>query len=76
MNGETVKTSDAVVVTRENYDELLQALIRRGYELVGPIVRDGAIVYDKLNGASDLPEGWTDAQEGGTFRLKRRSVGE
>jgi len=53
-------------------DELIQALTRRGYEVVGPTIREGAIVYDRLASAKDLPVGWTDEQEGGTYRLKQR----
>jgi ferredoxin len=40
---------------------------------VGPTVRDGAIVYDELKSANDLPIGWTDQQDGGTYRLQRRT---
>jgi formate hydrogenlyase subunit 6/NADH:ubiquinone oxidoreductase subunit I len=29
-------------------------------------------VYDALESAADLPVGWTDEQEGGTYRLKKR----
>jgi ferredoxin len=47
-------------------------LKKRGYRLVGPTVREGAIVYDDLSSVADLPEGWTDEQDGGTYRLKRR----
>ncbi len=35
-------------------------------------MRDGAIIYDKLESLSDLPIGWTDEQDGGHYRLKRR----
>ena len=34
-------------------------------------MRDGAIVYDELDSGADLPEGWTDEQDGGTYRLRR-----
>ena len=47
------------------------ALRGRGYETVGPTVRDGAIVYDRLGGVSDLPMGWADEQDGGRYRLRR-----
>ena len=60
------------LLERERFDELLQALVGRGYRLVGPTVRDGAILYDELESAADLPEGWTDEQEGGTYRLRPR----
>ena len=51
---------------------LLAALHRRGYQVVGPTVRDGAIVYDELDSTTDLPIGWTDEQDGGIYRLKKR----
>ena len=60
------------LLERERFDDLLQALARRGYRLLGPTVRDGAILYDELESAADLPEGWTDEQEGGTYRVRPR----
>lgn len=39
---------------------------------MGPTVRDEAIVFDELTSANDLPAGWTDEQDGGHYRLKRR----
>jgi len=52
---------------------LFDALKRRGFGLVGPTVRDGAIVYDAIESPDDLPVGWTDEQDGGTYRLKKRN---
>jgi ferredoxin len=54
-------------------DALVAALHRRGYTVVGPQVRDGAIVYDELGSAAELPAGWTDDQDGGSYRLERRA---
>ena len=51
---------------------LLRALADRGFRVLGPTVRDGAIVYDDLDSASDLPIGWTDEQAPGKYRLSRR----
>ena len=42
------------------------------YRGLGPSVRQGSIVYDEVASTSDLPIGWTDEQDGGTYRLKRR----
>jgi ferredoxin len=64
--------ADEVVLDRAGLDALLSALVRRGYRCVGPTVRDGAIVYDEIRGTADLPEGWTDEQEAGRYRLRRR----
>jgi len=66
------RNGGAVVVERADLQHLLTALQRRGYTVVGPTVREGAIVYDHLSTVEDLPIGWTDEQDGGTYRLKRR----
>ena len=63
----------AATLERAGLPRLFAALRARGYQVVGPTVRDGAIVYDHLAGPEQLPEGWTDEQEGGTYRLKKRS---
>jgi len=63
---------DQVVLRAENFQGFLDALKPRGYQILGPTVRDGAIVYDELNSVSDLPIGWTDEQDGGKYRLKKR----
>jgi Fe-S-cluster-containing hydrogenase component 2 len=60
------------VIERSDFDELFAALARRGYTIVGPTVRDRAIVYDEVRRAADLPVGWTDEQDGGHYRLRRR----
>jgi len=54
---------------------LFETLAKRGFLIVGPTVRDGAIVYDELASPDDLPLGWTDRQENGTYRLERRKDG-
>ncbi len=64
--------SSQFVLQSENFQQLLDALIKRGYRVLGPRLREGAIVYDELNSASELPVGWTDEQSGGTYRLKKR----
>jgi ferredoxin len=73
--GTVADTATVRVLERRDFQQLLTAIAGRGYVLVGPTVRDGAIVYDDLHGAADLPEGWTDRQDGGTYRLERRDDG-
>jgi sulfhydrogenase subunit beta (sulfur reductase) len=55
------------------FERLFAALQARGYQVIGPTVRDGAIVYDRLGSLEDLPKGWTDEQEAGRYRLRRRA---
>jgi hypothetical protein len=52
---------------------LIELLHTRGYQVLGPTLRDGAIVYDQIESSQSLPAGWTDEQEPGRYRLKRRS---
>ena len=51
---------------------LFDALARHGYRVVGPRIRDGAIGYDDISTVGELPAGWTDRQDAGTYRLERR----
>jgi formate hydrogenlyase subunit 6/NADH:ubiquinone oxidoreductase subunit I len=66
-------TNPVRVLDRRDFQQLLKALADRGYRTVGPTVHDGAIVYDDVHALSDLPAGWTDRQDGGTYRLERRN---
>jgi ferredoxin len=62
----------ALVVPPEALAVLVAALRSRGFRVLGPTVENGAIVYAELDGADDLPIGWTDRQDGATYRLERR----
>src|SRR6516164_3125269 len=61
-----------LVMASDHLDQLLEAISRRGFRLIGPTARDGAIVYDEISSSADLPAGWTDDQDGGMYRLRRR----
>ncbi len=67
-----LKVGDRRVLGRGDFPAFLQALRDAGYEVIGPTVRDGAIVYDHLSRVEDLPIGWTDRQGPGKYRLERR----
>jgi formate hydrogenlyase subunit 6/NADH:ubiquinone oxidoreductase subunit I len=68
-----LQIKDTVVVEYQHFDRLLQVLADHGYQIAGPTIREGAIVYDQITSVSDLPIGWTDEQDGGKYRLKRRA---
>ena len=57
----------------DRLSDLFGALQEAGFEIVGPTVRDGAILYDRIEKVSELPRGWTDEQQPGHYRLKRRN---
>jgi len=51
---------------------LLAVLQSQGYQVLGPTVRDGAIVYDEISRMDQLPRGVSDRQEAGRYRLESR----
>lgn len=57
---------------RDKLQELIEQLQRSGYEVIGPRIDQGAIVYDRIEQLSDLPQGWSDQQAGGQYRLVAR----
>ena len=50
--------------------DLIHALQQSGFSCVGPQVRDGAIIYDVLTSAEQLPWGIRDHQSPGEYRLE------
>lgn len=60
------------ILERSELGQLVDTLKHRGYKVVGPVIRDSAIIYDELSTADDLPIGWTDEQNNGSYRLKLR----
>ena len=67
-----IDRGDQRMIARADLDELLGAIAHRGFRLIGPTLRDGAIIYDDIASAADLPAGWTDEQDGGHYRVHRR----
>lgn len=61
------------IIERDGLDALIATLAAQGFEVVGPTVRDDAIVYDKIAKVADLPIGWRDRQAPGRYHLERRS---
>jgi len=48
------------------------ALRGAGYRVIGPTMRDGAIVLRELESADDLPFGWGVSLQPGGYRIRRR----
>ena len=55
----------------EGLVQLFSEVIAEGFQLVGPTVRDGAVVYDSLTEIQDLPQGFEDEQSPGVYRLRK-----
>lgn len=62
----------SAAIDRQGLDRLIDALVSRGYRVVGPTVRDEAIVLSELDSGADLPDGWGVDVAPGRYRLRRR----
>lgn len=54
---------------KKGLQNLISVLAAEGYQVIGPLKEDDAIVYGELASAADLPVGFEDEQDGGKYRL-------
>jgi formate hydrogenlyase subunit 6/NADH:ubiquinone oxidoreductase subunit I len=57
------------LLERADLDELVGVLRRRGFAVIAPTVKDGAVVCREITSTNELPAGWVDEQEAGRYRL-------
>ncbi len=73
MNAIPLQVKDRAAFEPGRLEDWVQALAKRGYHVIGATVREGAMICDRMTSMEDLPSGWTDEQDDGKHRLKRRS---
>jgi len=56
-------------IARNQLQTLLEELQSRGYTCIGPRLRDGTIVYEKIENCSQLPQGISEHQSPGHYVL-------
>lgn len=61
-----------VVLDRPGLQALIDVLVADGRRVIGPTVRDGAVVYEEITQIGELPGGWGEDQGPGHYRLRRR----
>jgi len=66
-----VPSPDAVIIDANGVDSLITSLGSQGYRVMGPVVVNGAIVHREVQSAEEIPVGWHDSQQPGSYRLKR-----
>ncbi len=70
-----LRPGDTAVLARDGLGRLLDALRADDRTVLAPVVRDGAVVYAPVTSVDELPAGWRDVQDGGSYRLERRDDG-
>jgi sulfhydrogenase subunit beta (sulfur reductase) len=56
------------VIDRAGLQELIEQLAASGHDVIGPHLRDGAIVLEPISRLDDLPIGLRDDQDAGRYR--------
>ena len=69
---DSVESPEAGMMEAADLQKLIDTLKAQHDQVLGPTLRDGAIVYDEIDTVRDLPVGWRDEQKGGHYRLVRR----
>lgn len=72
----TIETDiEQFVLGAKDFQRLIDILADASYRVIGPTMRDGAIVYDDISATEDLPVNWSDEQQAGIYRLTERTDG-
>ena len=61
----------AFELDEEGLAQLLRTLVDAGRTLIGPRLRDAAIVYAPIDGVDDLPRGVVDDQSPARYRVEQ-----
>lgn len=67
---------DSVYLPKSAFPEFFSVLQQEGYQIVGPQVKDGAIVYNQLSDVDQLPFNYTDDQQAGTYQIADTKSGK
>jgi ferredoxin len=68
-------TDDARIMGRDGLGLLIEVLGRRGYAVMAPTVKVGALALAEVHSADELPWGVGDEQAAGSYRLTERQDG-
>ena len=71
MPSHPLSSSESGLLLRQDFHTLIQALQNQGYRVLGPVVADGAVKWEEVQGVADFPIGWRDHQQPGQYRLER-----
>jgi sulfhydrogenase subunit beta (sulfur reductase) len=75
MKDDSTAARDSVVLSPAALQPLVDTLRAAGHQVFGPVVGNGAIVYDELTSVEQLPAGTTDEQKPGSYKLVPRPDG-
>ncbi len=68
--------SESLSLPKARLQELIDLLWRRGFRVLGPVLRNGGVVFDEVRQVADMPVGVRDEQQPGRYRLVPGVAGE
>lgn len=60
-------------ISKASFYLLQDVLVSSGYSVVGPKVKDNAVVFEELNSFDDLPWGWQEEVSPGSYKLQKNA---
>ena len=70
-----MENGQVFILDKNRLEHLLQLLRDDGFRVIGPTIRDGAVIYAEITSVAQLPRGWTHDSDAGVYRLKQREDG-
>ena len=67
--------SNLSVLPGARLQDLVDLLLREGYEVIGPTLGSDTIVYGPITHVDQLPRGYVEVQAGGSYRLEAPTLG-
>ena len=56
------------LLARGQFSDLMQAIVVAGYRIVGPVLKDGTIIYTDIQSVDQLPEGIVQSAQPGVVK--------
>jgi sulfhydrogenase subunit beta (sulfur reductase) len=75
MSSRKLPVGSFVRIDKPELQALVDKLQELGYRTVGPRIAEAAVVFGDLDSLAELPIGWIDDQDGGTYRLTPTDTG-
>ena len=66
-------TIESHFLPREALQRLIDLLVADGYQVIGPMIKQHAVVYRPVTSVSQLPKGWSDIQSPAVYRLENKA---
>jgi len=71
MSPQRPKPQSLLLIDYQGIKSIVEKLVSKSYKVYGPTLGESAIVYNQIMDADDLPRGYIDRQDGGTYRLEK-----